>query len=161
MARVVERGNLLAALRRVKRHGGSPGIDGLTVEEWAGSLREQWPQIREALLGGTYRPQPVKRVEMPKPGGGVRTLGMPTGLGRFMQQAMRQGLQPEWEKTFADGSDGFRPERSAPQAIAQAQRYVGEGYSWVVDIDLEKFFDRVNHDKLMSLVKRRVADRRV
>jgi RNA-directed DNA polymerase len=158
---VVERGNLLAALRRVKRNGGSPGIDGMTVEELPGYLREQWPQIREALLAGTYRPQPVKRVEIPKPGGGVRKLGIPTVLDRFIQQAMLQVLQPEWDKTFSDGSYGFRPGRSAHQAIAQAQRYLGEGYSWVVDLDLEKFFDRVNHDKLMSLVKQRVADRRV
>jgi RNA-directed DNA polymerase len=161
MERVVERGNLLAALRRVKRNGGSPGIDGMTVEELPGYLREQWPQIREALLAGTYRPQPVKRVEIPKPGGGVRKLGIPTVLDRFIQQATLQALQPEWDTTFSDGSYGFRPGRSAHQAIAQAQRYLGEGYSWVVDLDLEKFFDRVNHDKLMSLVKQRVADRRV
>jgi RNA-directed DNA polymerase len=161
MERVVERENLLAALRRVKRNGGSPGIDGMAVEELPGYLREQWPQIREALLAGTYRPQPVKRVEIPKPGGGVRKLGIPTVLDRFIQQAILQALQPEWDHTFSDGSYGFRPGRSAHQAIAQAQRYLGEGYSWVVDLDLEKFFDRVNHDKLMSLVKQRVADRRV
>jgi RNA-directed DNA polymerase len=161
MERVVERGNLLAALRRVKRNGGSPGIDGMTVEELSGYLREQWPQIREALLAGTYRPQPVKRVEIPKSGGGVRKLGIPTGLDRFIQQALLQALQPEWDHTFSDGSYGFRPGRSAHQAIAQAQRYLGEGYSWVVDLDLEKFFDRVNHDKLMSLVKQRIAGRRV
>jgi RNA-directed DNA polymerase len=161
MERVVQRGNLLAARRRVKRNGGSPGIDGMTGEELPGYLREQWPQIREALLAGTYRPQPVKRVEIPQPGGGVRTLGIPTVLDRCIQQALRQVLQPEWDKTFADGSDGFRPCRSAHQAIAQAQRYRGEGYSWVVDLDLEQCFDRVNHDKLMSLVKQRVADRRV
>jgi retron-type reverse transcriptase len=161
MERVVERGNLLAALRRVKRNGGSPGIDGMTVEELPGYLREQWPEIREALRAGTYRPQPVKRVEIPKPGGGVRKLGIPTVLDRFIQQAMLQALQPEWDRTFSDGSYGFRPGRSAHPAIAQAQRYLGEGYSWVVDLDLEKFFDRVNHDKLMSLVTQRVADRRV
>jgi RNA-directed DNA polymerase len=159
MERVVERGHLLAALRRVQRNGGSPGIDGMTGEELPGYLREQWPQIRAALRAGTDRPQPVKRVEIPKPGGGVRKLGIPPGLDRFIQQAMLQVLQPEWAKTFADGSDGFRPGRSAHQAIAQAQRSRGEGYSGVVD--LEKFFDRVNHDKLMSLVKQRVADRRV
>jgi RNA-directed DNA polymerase len=161
MEQVVERGNLLAALRRVKRNGGSPGIDGMTVEEWPGYLREQWPIIRAALRAGTYRPQPVKRVEIPKPGGGVRQLGVPAVLDRFIQQAVLQGLQPEWDTTFSDGSYGFRPGRSAHQAIARAQRYLGEGYSWVVDLDLEKFFDRVNHDKLMSLVKARVADRRV
>jgi RNA-directed DNA polymerase len=160
MERVVERGNLLAALRRVKQNGGSSGIDGRPVEELPGYLREHWPPIREALLVGTYRPQPVKRVEIPKPGGGVRKLGIPTVLDRFIQQAMLQVLQPEWDTTFSDGSYGFRPRRSAHQAIARAQRYLGEGYSWVVDLDLEKFFDRVNHDKLMSLVKRRIADRR-
>jgi RNA-directed DNA polymerase len=161
MERVVERGNLLAALRRVKQNGGSPGIDGMTVEELPRYLCEHWLQIREALLAGTYRPQPVKRVEIPKPGGGVRKLGIPTVLDRFLQQAMLQVLQPEWDTTFSDGSDGFRPGRSAHQAIARAQRYVSAGYSWVVDLDVEKFFDRVNHDKLMSLVKGRVADRRV
>jgi RNA-directed DNA polymerase len=161
MERVVERGNLLAALRRVKQNGGSPGIDGMTVEELPGYLCEHWLQIREALLAGTYRPQPVKRVEIPKPGGGVRKLGIPTVLDRFLQQAMLQVLQPEWDTTFSDGSYGFRPGRSAHQAIARAQRYVSAGYSWVVDLDVEKFFDRVNHDKLMSLVKGRVADRRV
>jgi len=104
MERVVERGNLLAALRRVKRNGGSPGIDGMTVEAFPGYLWEQWPQLPEALLAGTYRPQPVKRVELPKPGGGVRKLGLPTGLDRFIQQALLQARQPEWDKTFADGS---------------------------------------------------------
>jgi RNA-directed DNA polymerase len=161
MERVVERGNLLAALRRVKRNGGSPGIDGMTVEELPGYLREHWPQIRAALIAGTYRPSPVKRVEIPKPGGGVRKLGMPTVLDRFIQQALLQVLQPEWDKTFSEGSYGFRPGRSAHQAVAQAQRYLGESYGWVVDLDLEKFFDRVHHDKLMSLVKKRVEDRRV
>src|SRR5919109_3893550 len=117
--------------------------------------------MRQALVAGTYQPPPGKRVEIPKPGGGVRTLGGPTGLDRFIQQAVLQVLQPEWATTFSASSDGFRPGRSAHQAVAQAQRYLGEGYGWVVDLDLEKFFDRVNHDKLMSLVKKRVADRRV
>jgi RNA-directed DNA polymerase len=160
MERIVERGNLLAALARVKRNGGSPGVDGMTVEALPGHLREHWPAIRQALLAGTYRPPPVKRVEIPKPGGGVRKLGVPTVLDRFIQQALLQVLQPEWDKTFSDSSYGFRPGRSAHQAVAQAQRYLGEGHGWVVDLDLEKFFDRVNHDKLMSLVKARVADRR-
>jgi RNA-directed DNA polymerase len=124
-------------------------------------MREHWPQIWEALLAGTYRPQPVKRVKIPKLGGGVRTLGVPTVLDRFIQQALLQALQPEWDKTFSEGSYGFRPGRSAHQALVRAQRYLGEGYGWVVDLHLEKFFDRVNHDKLMSLVKQRVADRRV
>ena len=111
MERVVARGNLVAALARVQRNGGSPGVDGMTVEGLPGYVREQWPQIREALLAGTYRPQPVKRVEIPKPGGGVRTLGVPTGLDRFIQQAMLQGLQPEWDTTFSASSYGFRPGR--------------------------------------------------
>jgi RNA-directed DNA polymerase len=160
MEQVVERGNLLAALRRVKRNAGSPGIDGMTVAALPGYLREHWPRIRAALLAGTYRPQPVKRVEIPKPGGGVRNLGIPTVLDRFIQQALLQVLQPRWDPTFSEGSYGFRPRRSAHQAVAQAQRYLGEGYGWVVDLDLEKFFDRVNQDKLMSLVKERVTDRR-
>jgi RNA-directed DNA polymerase len=161
MERVVERGNLLAALRRVKRNGGSPGIDEMTVEEWPGYRREHWPRIREGLRAGTSRPSPGKRVEIPKPGGGVRKLGMPTVLDRFVPQAVRQVLQPRWDPTFAEGSDGFRPGRSAHQAVAPAQRYLREGDRWVVDLDLEKFFDRGNQDKLMSLVKERVADRRV
>ena len=158
MERVVARGNLLAALRRVKRNGGNPGIDGMTVEALPGYLREHWSRIREVWLAGTYRPKPVRRVEVPKPGGGVRKLGMPTALDRFIQQAVRQ---PMWDPTFSGGSYGFRPGRSAHQAVAQAQRYLGEGYGWVVDLDLEKFFDRVNQDKRMSLVTKRVADRRV
>ena len=121
MARVVARGNLRAALARVKRNGGSPGVDGMTVEARAGDLREQWPQIREALLAGTYRSQPVKRVAIPKSGGGVRTLGVPIVLDRCIQQALLQVLQPEWDKTFSEGSDGFRPGRSAHQAVAHAQ----------------------------------------
>jgi RNA-directed DNA polymerase len=161
MERVVERGNRLAALRRVKRKGGSPGIAGMTVEEVPGYLREHWPRLREGWLAGTYRPSPVTRGASPKPGGGVRTLGMPTGLDRVGQQAVLQGRQPRWDPTCAEGSDGVRPGRSAHQAVAQAQHYLREGHSWVVDLDLEKFFDRVNQDKLMSLVKERVADRRV
>jgi RNA-directed DNA polymerase len=159
MERVVERGNLRAALRRVKRNGGSPGIDGMTVEAVPGYLQEHWPRIREGLLAGTYRPSPVQRVEIPKPGGGVRKLGLPTVRDRFVQQAVRQVRQPMWDATFSEGSDGFRPGRSAHQAVAQAQRYLRAGDSWVVDLDLEKFFDPVNQDKLMSLVKERVADR--
>ncbi len=151
MERVVERGNLLAALRRVKRNGGSPGIDGMTVEELPGYLRERWPQIRAALIAGTYRPSSVKRVEIPKPGGGVRKLGMPTVLDRFIQQALLQVLQPEWDKTFSEGSYGFRPGRSAHQAVAQAQRYLGESYGWVVDLDLEKFLDHASCCLLQTL----------
>lgn len=161
MERIVERGNLLAALARGKRNGGSPGVEGMTVEAWPGHLREHWPAIRQALLAGTYRPPPVKRVEIPKPGGGGRKLGVPTVLDRFLHQALLQVLQPEWDKTFSDSSYGFRPGRAAHQAVAPAQRYLGEGHGGVVDLDLEKFFDRVTHDTLMSLVKARVADRRV
>jgi RNA-directed DNA polymerase len=161
MEHVVERTNLSAALARVKRNGGSPGMDGMTVEELPGYLKAHWPEIREALLAGRYQPQPVKRVEIPKPGGGVRQLGIPTVLDRFIQQALLQVLQPAWDGTFSDGSYGFRPGRSAHHAIAQAQQYLKAGYNWVVDLDLEKFFDRVNHDKLMSRVKARVTDRRV
>jgi RNA-directed DNA polymerase len=161
MERVVERPNLLAALARVKANGGSPGIDGMTTEELPGYLRQHWPATRASLLAGTYRPSPVKRVEIPKPGGGGRKLGIPTVLDRFLQQALLQVLQPAWDRTFSDGSYGFRPGRSAHQALARAQAYLEEGYSWVVDLDLEKFFDRVNQDKLMSLVKERIRDRRV
>lgn len=159
--RVVGRVNLLAALARVKRNGGSPGMDGMTVEELPGYLKVHWPEMREALLSGTYQPQPVKRVEIPKPEGGVRKLGIPTVLDRFIQHALLQVLQPVWDGAFSEGSYGFRPGRSAHQAIAQAQRHLETGYSWVVDLDLEKFFDRVNHDKLMSRVKEQVMDRRV
>ena len=161
MERVVERPNLLRALGRVKANGGSPGIDGMTVEKLPGYLQQHWPTLRTSLLAGTYRPRAVKRVEIAKPGGGVRKLGIPTVLDRFLQPALLQVLQPEWDKTFSEGSYGFRPGRSAHQAIARAQAYLEEGYRWVVDLDLEKFFDRVNHDKLMSLVKERVKDRRV
>jgi RNA-directed DNA polymerase len=161
MERVVERPNLLKALARVKTNTGSPGIDGMTVEELPEYLRQHWPAIRASLLAGTYHPKPVKRVEIPKPGGGVRKLGIPTVLDRFLQQALLEVLQPEWDQTFSEGSYGFRPGRSAHQAIARAQAYLEEDYSWVVDLDLEKFFDRVNQDKLMRLVKVRVRDRRV
>ena len=161
MEQVVERSNLFAALARVRRNGGSPGMDGMSVEALPEYLKRKWPEIRESLLLGTYEPQPVRRVEIPKPGGGVRRLGVPTVVDRFIQQALLQVLQPIWDRTFSEWSYGFRPGRSAQQAVAQAQRYLGMGYSWVVDLDLEKFFDRVNHDKLMSRVRGRVADRRV
>jgi RNA-directed DNA polymerase len=124
-------------------------------------LKEHWPAIREQLLNGTYKPQPVKRVEIPKPDGGVRQLGIPTVLDRMVQQAVMQVLQGRWDAEFSEHSHGFRPGRSAHQAVAKAQRYVASGYGWVVDLDLEKFFDRVNHDKLMAAVARRVTDKRV
>ena len=162
MEEVCERENLKRALRRVRSNKGSPGIDGMTVEELPGYLREHWPAIREQLLRGTYQPKPVKRVEIPKrDGGGVRKLGIPCALDRFVQQAVQQVLQRRWDPTFSEHSYGFRPGRSAHHAIAQAQRYIADGYGYVVDLDLEKFFDRVNHDRLMGHVARRVADKRL
>ncbi len=161
MESVVERGNLIAALRKVERNGGSPGIDGKTVEALRDYLREHWPEIKGELLRGTYKPQPVKRVEIPKPGGGKRLLGIPTVVDRFIQQAILQILQDQWDGSFSDSSFGFRPKRSAHQAIDQALSYLRKGWRWVVDLDLEKFFDRVNHDKLMSLIKEKVSDVRV
>ena len=161
MEKVVDRDNLLTALRNVKRNGGSPGVDGMKVEELPEYLKRKWPKIRRRLLNGTYVPYPVKRVEIPKPGGGVRQLGIPTVLDRFIQQALLQVLQQDWDVTFSDSSYGFRPGKSAHQAIKRSQEYLKEGYGWVVDMDLEKFFDRVNHDKVMSEVQERVSDERV
>ena len=161
MEEVCERENLKEALRRVKANKGSPGIDGMTVGVLADYLKQHWPAIREQLLNGSYKPQPVKRVEIPKPFGGVRKLGIPTVLDRFIQQAVMQVLQGRWDRTFSEHSYGFRPRRSAHQAVAQAQRYIAEGYSWLVDLDLEKFFDQVCHDKLMGQIAKRVADKRL
>ena len=162
MEEVCERENLLEALRRVKANKGSAGIDGMTVGQLSGYLKEHWLTIREQLLNGIYEPQPVRRVEIEKPdGGGMRKLGIPTTLDRFLQQAVMQVLQRRWDPTFSDHSYGFRPGRSAHQAVAQAQQYLAEGYSWVIDLDLEKFFDRVNHDKLMGQVAKRVEDKRL
>ena len=161
MDAVCERRNLLAALQRVRQNGGSPGIDGMTVEELPDRLRAEWPRIREELLAGRYQPQAVRCVVIPKPGGGERELGIPTVLDRFIQQALLQILQPRFDPTFSDHSYGFRPGRRAHDAVRRAQRYVQEGRRWVVDIDLEKFFDRVNHDILMGRLAKRIADRRV
>ncbi|MFL9989686.1 group II intron reverse transcriptase/maturase, partial [Paraburkholderia sediminicola] len=162
MEEICERENLKRALKRVKANKGAPGVDGMTVQALPAYLREHWPSIRATLLNGTYRPQPVRRVEIPKPdGGGVRKLGIPSALDRFVQQAVLQVLQKQWDPTFSDSSYGFRPGRSAHQAVAQAQNYIQSGYRWVVDLDLEKFFDRVSHDILMSRVAKRVSDRRV
>jgi RNA-directed DNA polymerase len=161
MEAVCERKNCLRAWKRVKANQGSAGIDGMQVGELPSYLKQHWPAIREQLLTGTYRPQPVRRVEIPKPDGGVRQLGIPTVLDRFIQQAVMQVLQGQWDATFSTHSYGFRPQRSAHQAVARAQQYVREGHGWVVDLDLEKFFDRVNHDRLMSAVARRVADKRM
>jgi RNA-directed DNA polymerase len=133
----------------------------MTIEQTSDYLREHWPTIREQLLNGTYQPQPVKRVEIPKPDGGIRKLGVPCVIDRLIQQAMLQVLQKRWDPTFSEHSYGLRPGRSAHQAVAQAQKYIAEGYNWVVDIDLEKFFDRVNHDMLMARVAQRVSDKRV
>jgi len=161
MEEVCERENCLQAYKRVKSNKGSAGIDGMTVDDLSAYLKEHWPAIRDQLLSGTYKPQPVRRVEIPKPDGGVRQLGIPTVLDRMVQQAVMQVLQGRWDAEFSEHSHGFRPGRSAHQAVAKAQQYIAEGRRWVVDLDLEKFFDRVNHDKLMAAVARRVADKRV
>ncbi len=161
MEEVCGRENCRQALRRVKANRGSPGIDGMRVEELPGYLKQHWPALREQLLSGTYQPQPVKRVEIPKPDGGMRKLGIPTVLDRFVQQAVMQVLQGRWDRTFSEHSHGFRPQRSAHQAVAKAQQYIAEGNRWVVDLDLEKFFDRVNHDRLMAATARRVSDKRM
>jgi RNA-directed DNA polymerase len=161
MEEVCHRENLKRALRRVRANHGSAGVDGMTVEQLPAYLKEHWPALRDQLLRGTYRPQPVRRVEIAKPEGGVRKLGIPTALDRLIQQAVLQVLQRDWDATFSPHSYGFRPNRSAHQAVTQAQHYIAEGYRWVVDFDLEKFFDQVNHDALMGRVAKRVADTRV
>ncbi len=161
MEEVCERENLKKALKRVRSNKGAPGVDGMTVDELPGYLEEHWQEVRGRLLEGAYRPKPVKRVEIPKPGGGIRKLGIPTVLDRFIQQAVLQVLQERWDPTFSKRSYGFRPGRSAHQAVARAQEYLAEGYGYVVDIDLEKFFDKVNHDMLMGRVAKRIADKRL
>jgi RNA-directed DNA polymerase len=161
MEEVCGRENCKQALKRVKANKGSAGADGMTVQQLPEYLKQHWPAIREQLLSGTYKPQPVKRVEIPKPDGGVRKLGIPTVLDRFIQQAVMQVLQGRWDRTFSDHSYGFRPGRSAHQAVAKAQQYIAEGYRWCVDLDLEKFFDRVSHDKLMARIETRVSDWRL
>jgi len=161
MGAVVERSNLVRALRRVRQNQGSPGVDGMTVDELPTYLQAHWPEIREALLAGTYQPQAVRRHQLPKAGGGVRQLGIPTVLDRFIQQALLQVLQPRFDATFSAYSYGFRPGRRAHDAVCQAQRYIQAGYRWVVDVDLAAFFDRVNHDVLLGKLAQRIADRRV
>ena len=161
MERIVERGNLTRALRRVRQNQGSPGMDGRTVDELPTYLRDHWVAIREELLAGRYQPSVIKRVELAKPDGGVRLLGIPTVLDRFIQQAVLQVLQPAIDPTFSEHSFGFRPGRCAHDAVCQAHRYVQEDRHWVVDVDLAEFFDRVNHDLLMSLMAKRIADPRV
>ncbi len=158
---IFSRRNLFAALARVEVNGGAPGVDGLTVEALRPYLKAHWLEIRAALDAERYRPQPVRRVEIPKPEGGVRLLGIPTVVDRLIQQATAQVLTPLLDPQFSEHSYGFRPQRSAHQAIEAAQAYLQEGYEWVVDIDLEKFFDHVNHDALMARVGRVVTDRRV
>jgi RNA-directed DNA polymerase len=161
MEEVCGRENCKQALARVKANKGSAGVDGMTVEQLPEHLKQHWPAIREQLLSGRYRPQPVRRVEIPKPDGGMRKLGIPTVLDRFVQQAVMQILQRRWDRTFSEHSYGFRPGRSAHQAVKQAQQCIADGYRWVVDLDLEKFFDRVNHDKLMAKLAERVSDKRL
>jgi RNA-directed DNA polymerase len=162
MEEVLRRENMKAAHARVVRNGGAPGIDGMTVDDLLPYCHEHWAQIRESILNGTYQPQPVKRVEIPKPGGrGRRMLGIPTVLDRMIQQALLQVLQPIFDPTFSDASFGFRPGRGTHDAVRRAREHIASGCRWVVDLDLENFFDRVNHDVLMSRVARRIKDKRV
>ena len=161
MDAVVERNNLWRAFERVMRNKGAAGVDGLTVFEFKQWLQQHWPSVKAALLAGQYMPAAIRKVELPKPNGGVRTLGIPTVLDRLIQQALLQVLQPEFEPEFSDHSYGFRPGRNAWQAVQRAKGYINEGRRWVVDLDLEKFFDRVNHDILMSRLARKVSDERV
>lgn len=161
MERVVAAPNMRCALRRVKANKGSPGIDGMTISEMSEHLKERWPILREQLLSGTYEPQPVRRVELPKPDGGVRLLGIPTVVDRLIQQAVLQVLDPLYDPTFSSSSYGFRPGKSAHQALASAQEHVSSGKGWLVDLDLEKFFDRVNHDLLMGRLAKRIGDKRL
>jgi len=161
MEQVVSPANAQAALERVVSNRGAPGVDGMTVDELPDWLRSNWPALGKSLLDGSYRPQPVLRVEIPKPSGGMRRLGIPTVVDRFVQQMLLQVLQRRLDPQFSESSFGFRPGRSAHQAVARAQEYIAEGRRWVVDIDLEKFFDRVNHDMLMGRLAKRVSDKRV
>lgn len=162
MEEVVRRDNMLAAYRRVMGNKGAAGVDGMTVDELMPMLRERWEAIREALLDGTYEPQPIRGVEIPKAGGkGVRVLGIPTVVDRLIQQALLQVLQPLFDPTFSESSFGFRPRRSAHQALERAREHIASGHRWVVDLDLEQCFDRVNHDVLMSRLARRVKDKRI
>lgn len=161
MEEVVRRENVSAAHARVVHNSGAPGADGMTVDELLPYCREHWPRVREELQSGMYQPHPVRRVDIPKPGGGIRTLGIPTVLDRMIQQALHQVLTPIFDPTFSADSFGFRPGRSAHQAVLRAREHIAAGYRWVVDLDLAKFFDTVNHDVLMRLVALRVRDKRV
>lgn len=159
--KIFSRSNLFRALERVQANGGAGGVDGMTVEELAEHLKAHWPSIREKLETGSYQPSPVRRVEIPKPSGGVRLIGIPTVQDRLIQQAMHQILSLEYEPRFSEHSYGFRPRRSAHEAVKAAQGHIEGGYRWVVDIDLAKFFDTVNHDRLMARMKGEIADKRV
>jgi RNA-directed DNA polymerase len=161
LTRVLDPENLRRALHQGRRNQGAPGIDGMRVEQLGPHLKTHWPTIRASVVEGTYTPQPVRRVAIPKPGGGTRHLGVPGVLDRFIEQAVLQVLQPDRDPTFSEGSYGFRPKRRAQKAVAQAQAHIRQGATWVVDLDLEKFFDRVNHDVLLRRVRQRVPDRRV
>jgi len=161
MERAVERGNVTAAVKRVRQNQGSPGIDGMTVEEWPTYLAEHWEAIRAQVLNGTYQPKPVREKEIPKSGGGDRKLGIPTVLDRVIQQSILQVLQPMVDPTFSEHSHGFRPGRNAHHALCEAQRYIQDGKRVVVDVDLETFFDRVNHDVLMGRLATRITDKRM
>ncbi len=161
LAAILDRSNMQRAYDRVMRNKGAPGVDSMTVGDLKAYLKSQWPEHREALQNGRYQPQPVRKVEIPKSGGGMRQLGIPTVLDRLIQQALHQQLSPIFESTFSNHSYGFRPGRKAGQAVLQARSYAEAGYRWVVDLDLEKFFDRVNHDILMARVTRQVKDKRV
>jgi group II intron reverse transcriptase/maturase len=161
MEEVIGRDNVEQALKRVRKNQGSPGIDGMSVDELPSYLAKHWEDLREQLLAGAYEPRPVRRQQIPKPGGGIRELGIPTVLDRVIQQAILQVLQPRFDPTFSEHSYGFRPGRSARDAVRAAQKYIQEGRGWVVDIDLEKFFDRVNHDMLMGRLAKRIEDKRM
>ena len=161
LEKTLERENMKRAYQRVKQNGGAPGVDGMTVTMLAEYLKTNWVAIKEQLLQGSYGPQPVKRVEIPKPGGGMRALGIPTVLDRLIQQALLQQMTPIFDPHFSPESYGFRPGKRAHDAVRRAQEHIQDGYRFVVDLDLEKFFDRVNHDMLMARVARRVQDKRV
>lgn len=161
MEQVVERSNVVAALKRVQKNKGSPGIDGMTVQELKAHLAENWQSLRDSLLAGTYQPKPVRRQEIPKSGGGVRLLGIPCALDRFVQQCILQVLQPRFDPSFSEHSYGFRPGRRAHDAVCAAQKYIQQGYQWVADVDLAQFFDRVSHDVLMGRLARRIEDKRL
>jgi RNA-directed DNA polymerase len=158
---VVAADNMRQALKRVRANKGSPGTDGMTVQQLPAFLQAHWPRLKQELLDGTYRPQPVKRVEIPKPDGGVRQLGIPTVVDRLIQQAILQVLDRLYDPAFSSHSYGFRPGKSAYQALEAAREYVASGKEWVVDLDLEKFFDRVNHDLLMGRLAKRIGDKRL